>query len=68
MTIPERAMVTGFAPIARPDALVLILGTAPSRRSLEAGIRSSSRFESLSSLVVARTVATLTRLLPRLCH
>ena len=30
-------MITGFAPIERSDARVLILGTVPSRRSLEAG-------------------------------
>jgi double-stranded uracil-DNA glycosylase len=30
-------MIRGFAPIAAPDARVLILGTAPSRRSLEEG-------------------------------
>jgi double-stranded uracil-DNA glycosylase len=30
-------MISGFAPITRPDARVLVLGTVRSRRSLEAG-------------------------------
>ena len=30
-------MINGFDPIATPDARVLILGTVPSQRSLEAG-------------------------------